>query len=179
MKVGDKVYLREDSKWNNGSENNPIGRQGTVRAVYGTDANETAVVDWGFSDNIYKSSDLIIASEYDAPVGHPNAAILMDIAKEAAVNPEYWKEFQWYHDIDKIWHSCNTEESLLIAVYEVREFPNQIVRRKPRTIRIGNYDVKKPVNLIAHRGCVSIFVETEEDAELMLKALQELLGSRK
>jgi len=173
MKVGDEVYLKH----------NP-----SMKGVIHSGSGHLICVDWanGVSDTHWGSS-LILASEYEnlkEPKGHPNASILMEIAKEAAVNPEYWKEFQWYHDIDKIWHSCNTEESLLIAVYEVREFPNQIVRRKPRTIRIGNYDVPERENRNIwidsnHKNIVNVACDDTGQAELMLKALQELLGAKK
>lgn len=174
MKEGDEVYLSPKSAYADGTECNPLGIKGKINRIAGR-----IYVLWETGrTNSYDDEDLILSSEYVPAMnqGHPNASILMEIAKEAAVNPEYWKEFEvkFYDEQMTIeWIVCKNKSDLLCGLQ------NDInIRRKPRTIRIGNYDVKKPVHLIAHKGCVSVFVETEEDAELMLKALQELLSKK-
>ena len=114
----------------------------------------------------------IVAYMIHEKKGHPNASILMDIAKEAAINPEYWKEFQFYGNNFR-WESLNDEDDLLGAVGSDWE-----VRRKPRTMRIGNYDVPEPKGFMCNCGKLLIKFETKEGADLMLKALQELLAGK-
>lgn len=114
-----------------------------------------------------------VGYEKEEPKGHPNASILMEIAKEAAINPEYWKEFQFYGNNFR-WEPLNDEDDLLGAVGSDWE-----VRRKPRTIRIGNYDVPEPNDFgVNWDRELLIKFETKEGAELMLKALQELLAGK-
>lgn len=169
MKVGDEVYLKH----------NP-----SMKGVIHSGSGHLICVDWanGTSDDHWGSS-LILASESEKenlkePKGHPNASILMEIAKEAAVNPEYWKEFQFKKDTNWVdFTSLNSLHTCLINDYQIR--------RKPRTIRIGNYDVPEPsgawINpFIKSDGVVvDLKFKTNEEAELMLKALQELLGAKK
>lgn len=183
MKVGDEVYLREDSELNDGFEYNPICTKGRIIDF---DANENLPisVDWGFGSNSYKSSDLILASEYEKenmiePKGHQNASILMEIAKEAAINEEYWKEYEvkFYDEEMTIeWVVCRNESDLFYGLQ------NDInIRRKPRTIRIGSYDVKYPEEIrisVANPNYVFINMGSVCNAELMLKALQALLGAK-
>lgn len=73
------------------------------------------------------------------PVGHPAAGILQQIADEARVNPEPWREFEWRVDRIDDWKQC---VGLTDVVHAAEEYQ---VRRRPRTIRIGEYDV--PVSL--------------------------------
>lgn len=110
------------------------------------------------------------------PKGHPNAAILMEIAKEASINPEYWKEFEFEEDIIG-WTSSASEWMLFRVIFE----EDYNIRRKPRTIRIGNYDVPEFYEAFSHvldENAVVIRFESEDSAGLMLKALKELVGKQ-
>jgi hypothetical protein len=197
MKVGDEVYLSPKSEFADGAEFNPLGIKGKITAVY-----DRICVYWeNTRTSSYQKEDLILASEYGVPAmnqGHPNASILMEIAKEAAVNPEYWKEFE-VRAPNNCWYPMDGADISLI------DFIRHPLRRKPRTIRIGNYDVPEPIRKMPalgaqiyavdlDHGCVStvsfdyiysgwvdrgLMQNTKEGAELMLKALQELLGAKK
>lgn len=112
------------------------------------------------------------------PKGHPNASILMEIAKEAAINPEYWKEFGWIGKASPMLQIFADQNDLYNAI----SIGSHEIRRKPRTIRIGNYDVPEFIgggSIECSESC-RVFVDFEktEDAKLMLKALQELLGAK-
>lgn len=72
-------------------------------------------------------------------VGHPAADILQQLADEARVNPEPWREFQFLN-ADGAWVSMNTMEVIIGAVENGYE-----IRRRPRTVRIGKFDVPIPV----------------------------------
>jgi len=142
------------------------------------------LLDWrhvgSLSDIVaYKILEKITPEDFGAvadPKGHPNAAILMEIAKEAAVNPEYWKEFE-YTTIGISWGEINSESCLLSCII------NDVkLRRKPRTIRIGKYNVPEPSEIrIKHfdnSSSVLIDFDNVGNARSMLKALQELLGKK-
>lgn len=170
--------MSEWIEWNGGEMPVPKGTKIKVRYVGGQelncDAGDESANDWrenGRTDDIvaYK----ILEEE---PKGHPNASILMEIAKEAAINNEYWKEFEG-NLIDDFWLEINSEINLLTFI--ANKVP---VRRKPRTIRIGNYDVPE-FKARKYKGSLSqnsivVELDDEEHAELMLKALQELLGAK-
>lgn len=191
MKVGDEVYLKEGNKKLKG-------------IIYDYSGLQFGVA-WAESiGGRYYESELILASEHEKesikPADHTNASILMEIAKEAAINKEYWKEFQYYGSSSKF-ESIKEEYDLLYHVGL-----NNKVRRKPRTIRIGKYDVPEPMRIPPKdrskyyfadlsQDCISELVwadtafdnywleiglifETEEGAELMLKALKELLAGK-
>lgn len=68
-------------------------------------------------------------------VGHPAADILQQLAEEARVNPKPWGEFQRRVDPGEKWEDCR---SLLSLCWHLA---NEEVRRRPRTIRIGECDV--------------------------------------
>ena len=163
MKVGDEVCLKFDE------------------GVRGRVISHNVVLSNGDYD-AYQDADLILASECVAPAmnqGHPNATILMEIAKEAAVNPEYWKEFG-YDSADFGFMDFYNSYSLFCRIDA-----GLPIIRKPRTIRIGKYDVPEPsgawINpFIKGDGVVvDLKFKTNDEAELMLKALQELLGAKK
>lgn len=68
-------------------------------------------------------------------VGHPAADILQQLADEAKVNPEPWREFQIRADLAGEWEDCRSFLSLCWHL------AHKEVRRRPRTIRIGEFDV--------------------------------------
>lgn len=57
FKVGDEVYLREDSQWNNGRDDNPVNTVGVIRYVYD---NGEYSIDWsnGTYNVCYTDADL-------------------------------------------------------------------------------------------------------------------------
>lgn len=64
FKIGDKVYLREDSRWSNGYDNNPLDCLGVV-----TDSNESKglniAVKWcNGHENTYREGDLKMVIEF-------------------------------------------------------------------------------------------------------------------
>ena len=59
FKVGDKVFLRHDSEFNNGSVNNPLGVEGTITIVDDYFVN-SVYVDWGGVTNWYQYVDLYL-----------------------------------------------------------------------------------------------------------------------
>lgn len=172
MKVGDTVILDAMSRFNDGSYANPVNLTGIIEKVK---QNGMIEVLWSNGiTNSYAENDLILHEE--EPKGHQNAPILMEIAKEAAINPEYWKEFEW-KDCDDIWSSTKTQTGFLAPIIT----GNHEIRRKPRTIRIGSYDVKYPEEIrisAANPNYVFINMGSVCNAELMLKSLQELLGAK-
>lgn len=134
-------------------------------------------LDWSGDIVAYKILEKITPEDFGAvadPKGHPNASILMEIAKEAAVNNEYWKEFEWLGKATPKWMGFSGESDFLQSVSRrVHK-----IRRKPRTIRIGNYDVPEPMLGLNKEKEITMRFESEDDAMLMLKALQELLGKK-
>lgn len=195
MKVGDEVYLNPKSEYSDGTKDNPLDTKGKITNIYGR-----IYILWeNGRANCYDEEDLILAPEYGVPAmnqGHPSADILMEIAKEAAVNEEYWKEFE-VKAPNNCWYPMDGADISLV------DFIRHPLRRKPRTIRIGDYDVPEPIRNQPKTGswyfsveCLTDGVwhrewagdyrddarlkaglvhETREGAELMLKALQELL----
>lgn len=71
--------------------------------------------------------------------GHPAAGILHELARAADVNPEPWREFQVRSDPGGEWDDCRSFLSLCWHL------AHKEVRRRPRTIRIGEFDVPEPV----------------------------------
>lgn len=69
---------------------------------------------------------------------HPKAALLRELYEVAATNDKPWKEFEYQHPRSG-WHACAWLTEVLREDYPVR--------RKPRTIRIGNYDVPEPLRV--------------------------------
>ncbi len=143
------------------------------------DAGECFYVDWGNLTSLIPKGWLKLKNSKEEPKGHQNASILMEIAKEAAINPEYWKEYEvkFYDEEMTIeWIVCRNESDLFYGLQ------NDInIRRKPRTIRIGNYDVPEPISAWRHNNIQSVLLisyNSAGDADLMLKALQKLLGAK-
>lgn len=67
--------------------------------------------------------------------GHVHAEIMAEYAEVAKTNPEPWKEFQYYAQNDEYWDSLSTHPAWSTEL----EY-----RRKPKTFRIGEYDVPEP-----------------------------------
>lgn len=181
--------MSEWIEWNGGEMPVPSGTKIEVRHSDGdefiTQAGGRGAARWrhiGTEEDIvaYKILEPITPQLYGAIPdlkGHQNASILMEIAKEAAINPEYWKEYEvkFYDEEMTIeWIVCRNESDLFYGLQ------NDInIRRKPRTIRIGNYDVPEPNDFgVNWDRELLIKFETKEGAELMLKALQELLAGK-
>lgn len=68
FKIGDKVYLREDSEWNDSSENNPLNMVGVVEDIHSELIEEDDLpinVRWQNGDiNTYNCWDLMPEEEY-------------------------------------------------------------------------------------------------------------------
>lgn len=68
FKIGDKVYLREDSVWNDSSENNPLNMVGVVEDIHPELIEEDDLpinVRWQNGDiNTYNCWDLVPEEEY-------------------------------------------------------------------------------------------------------------------
>lgn len=70
FKIGDKVYLREDSLWNNGSAANPLNVVGTIDE----DNYDDYGVMWsnGIHNSSYSDYDLVLATEQTPTVSNFN-----------------------------------------------------------------------------------------------------------
>ena len=159
MKVGDEVYY----------DNLP--GVGIVTNVVG----DIAHVNWDFGTSSMTSKKMLrLKNSKEEPKGHPNAAILMEIAKEAAINKEYWKEFE-FEDDHIGWTGAWGEWELFRVIIGT----DCKVRRSPRTIRIGKYDVPEPIMIRkSSNGIITIGFRSEDATEIAYKALQELLGAK-
>lgn len=74
-------------------------------------------------------------------VGHPAADILQQLADEARVNPEPWRAFERRPlNGTNGWVQCTSSMSFELAVRR-----GLTIRRRPRTIRIGEFVVPAPV----------------------------------
>lgn len=82
--------------------------------------------------------------------GHIHAELMAEYAEVAKTNPEPWKEFEYYEPEDEYWDSLSTHPAWSTHLK---------YRRKPRTIRIGEYDVPAPLDIKPSKGniyyCVS------------------------
>ena len=90
--------------------------------------------DW--STSVITREEYLAAREAAKPKGHPHAALMAEYAEVARTNPEPWREFECKNKCAGMWHTLTTNPSWIARI----EY-----RRKPRTIRIGDYDVPEPV----------------------------------
>lgn len=75
FKIGDKVYLREDSEWNDGESSNPLNIVGVVIELtpYDTFAY---IVKWDNGENnSYNAEDLLLVSELEVNMFDPLVTI--------------------------------------------------------------------------------------------------------
>ena len=67
FKIGDKVYLREDSEWNDGADSNPLNMVGVI-IKFTPEEPLDYVVEWNNGENNgYESKDLLLVSSIDSP----------------------------------------------------------------------------------------------------------------
>ena len=90
--------------------------------------------DWNTA--VITREEYLAAREAAKPKGHPHAAPMAEYAEVARTNPEPWREFECKNECTGLWHTLTTNPSWVTRI----EY-----RRKPRTIRIGKYDVPEPV----------------------------------
>lgn len=76
FKIGDVVYLREDSYWNSGSASNPLGVVGTVDQINIEEDDYDYGVMWsnGKHNGCYSDDDLTLATEQTTPYSHTHLA---------------------------------------------------------------------------------------------------------
>lgn len=74
--------------------------------------------------------------------GHIHAEIMAEYAEVAKTNPKPWEEFQ-YDMGNYIWYNLNKHPKWNV---------NYTYRRKPKTIRIGEYDVPEPLKVKPEYG---------------------------
>ncbi|CDG19959.1 protein of unknown function [Xenorhabdus poinarii G6] len=67
---------------------------------------------------------------------HPHADLMMKAAEIAQENENWWEHFQCRGKTLKAWRDCQCELSFV---------PDIEYRLKPRTIKIGEYDIPEPV----------------------------------
>jgi len=76
------------------------------------------------------------------PLPHPHAKLAQEYWTEAAIDINAWKNWE-YQTIDGVWRSCTTAPRFETYIQ---------YRRKPKTIKIGNYDVPEPIREALKNG---------------------------
>lgn len=74
---------------------------------------------------------------------HIHADLIEQYAQDAMTTEEPWKLWECFREISGEWNTCN--EALAF-------FSNKKYRRKPRTIRIGEFDVPEPLRVEPNVG---------------------------
>ena len=72
FKIGDEVYLREDSDWSDGSAANPLDAVGTIDMIYGDEYMYDYGVMWsnGIHNRCYEDDDLVLSTEQTPTVSN-------------------------------------------------------------------------------------------------------------
>ena len=110
-----------------------MGSIGTIIAV--DVANGVYYVKFANAESVWKC----FAKVESTTKKHPHAELLMEYAKDAMETDKPWERWEWYCE-DEF-----GERWITLTEYNSSFFPRRIYRRKPKTIRIGNYDVPEPI----------------------------------
>lgn len=96
--------------------------------------------------------------------GHPSAQILAEMAELAKTNPDFLSEYEWKAGEGE-WRPCIDVLPLC-----------GVIRRKPRTLRIGDREVIAPREINEVLGYVEgwnvgVYFDSKEDAQAYHAAL--------
>ena len=69
--------------------------------------------------------------------GHKHAELYKQMAKDAEKSDKLWEFWQWFNAHWSQWRDCEESDHLFNPFLEYR--------RKPETIRIGDYELPKPL----------------------------------
>ena len=101
--------------------------------------------------------------------GHPQADLLQQLADEAKVNPEFWREFQWKFNYQNKWRDEKSMNGLVESLFD----PTMEVRRRPRTVRVSG-EVPESVIFAARDYFVGAGGAGIADVNAIVKALVNL-----
>lgn len=79
---------------------------------------------------------------------HKYADLMLDYAQDAQETETPWELWEHKHNRNSIWQHLTRHP---VWDYDIE------YRRKPRTIRIGNYDVPEPLRVAPNRGVIYFF----------------------
>ena len=107
---------------------------------------------------------------------HKHAEILMEIAKEAAVNPDPLSVFYCHSTREAYKDQPLAADDITALIAGGFPFEFFDIRRKPRTIRIGDIDVPEPIDAgILHSDIFAVRVQfkSKEDADAFVNSLTQ------
>ena len=120
-------------------------------------ANLTCGEEYDLVELIAGPGSLPPTAPVDEPTkGHIHAAQMAEFARDAATHERPWELWETSNDDGKRWYAMSESEGFL---------ESWLYRRKPRTIRIGAFDVPEPLRVAPAVGTL-YFVADPSDLQL-------------